>query len=100
MEAVGGEAGFERPSREAAHVPGLAGAFQAVHHHQVAGGRPGGRLRFHQHLDPRRGAIEAPLQRKAPLQPAPPPQMPGDGLQVRMAKQRLKGIMNRRNLKV
>ena len=81
VESMGREAGAQRRGGHAAHVSGLARAFEAMHQDDRGAGCTAG---LYQHLHAGLRLEEAPLRRDV----SPRPEVAGDGLQMRIAEQR------------
>ena len=91
VETVRGKPGGNRVRGQPLHVVGLRRSFESVHHHDLARGLAGGALGEHRHLHPGLGGEQAALFGILALAPRQAPVMSGDGLQMRIADERLKG---------
>jgi hypothetical protein len=89
MEAVRHKSRFERVPRHAAHVPGVAAAFEPVQQNYLACQISGGALGLDQHLRLMVGTNQPVLHRVARTIVTARPVVAEDGQQVRIGKNRL-----------
>ena len=89
VKAMRGKTGAQGGRGEAAHVARLARTFEAVHHDDFAQRFARRALRFHQHLDAGLGVYQAALNGKLRADIGPLPEVGGDGLEVRVAEERI-----------
>ena len=88
---MGGEAGFKRGVGHAAGIAGIAGSFETVDHDQFAARFAIGALRVDQNLDAGFGLITVGVDRPAVFALRAGPEVSGDGRQVGIAEEWLKG---------
>src|SRR5215471_12068223 len=91
VEPVRREARAQSRGPETAHVSGVARAFEAVNHENLARGCNGRPLRFHEHLHIAFRAKEAALDGNICRARGTPPEMASNRLPMRISKQRAEG---------